>query len=96
MMTGRTSMKVCIAVFVGVITALFVLTSCAAKLPPEAPWEKDARALLDQAEKGLSRRQYSKAEALLSAFDTKYSESRQMDRALYLRGEIRLARRDYS
>ncbi len=73
----------------------FALTACAPKLPPEAPWEKDARALLDQADSLFAKKQYDQATKVADAFFTRYPKSRQADRARFLMGEMRLALRDY-
>jgi ABC-type branched-subunit amino acid transport system substrate-binding protein len=82
-----------------IVVPLLVLTvlatSCVPKLPPEEPWEKDARALLDQAESLVSKKQYDQASKAVDGFFTRYPKSRQADRGLYLAGEIRLASRDY-
>lgn len=74
---------------------VMLIAGCAPKLPPEAPWEKDARALLDQAEGLFARRQYDQAVKTMDAFFTRYPKSRNADRALSLMGETRLAQRDY-
>jgi ABC-type branched-subunit amino acid transport system substrate-binding protein len=71
-------------------------TSCVPKLPPEEPWEKDARALLDQAETFIAKKQYDQASKVVDGFFLSYPKSRQVDRGLYLAGEIRLASRDYT
>ena len=96
MIAGRPSVNIRIGAFFGLIIPLLLLGSCAPKVQPEAPWEKDARSLLNQAEKLLSKRQYSQSEQLVSTFRTRYPQSRQMDRALYIMGENRLSQRDYS
>lgn len=64
--------------------------------PPEEPWEKDARALLDQAEALSAKRQYEQSSRVLDSFFAAYPRSRQADRALLLGGDNRLAVRDYS
>ncbi len=76
--------------------AVFVQTGCAPKLPPEPAWEADARAVLDQAENQLSRKQYEQASTTVDSFLYRYPSSRSRDRALYLLGEIRFTLRDYS
>ncbi len=79
-----------------VLLLIVLLTSgCAPKLPPEAPWEKDARALLEQADGLFAKRQYDQAARAVDAFFTRYPKNRHTDRALSLMGEIRLAQRDY-
>lgn len=75
--------------------AMLAAVGCAAKLPPEAPWEKDARALLAQADGMFAKKQYDQANRTLDAFFGKYPTSRSLDRALALKGELRLIQRDY-
>ncbi len=70
-------------------------SGCAPKLPPEPEWEKDARVILDQADSLVAKRQYDQASKTLDAFFSRYPKSRQTDRALLLKGDIRLAVRDY-
>ena len=82
--------------FVFVLVAVLVNTGCAPKLPPEAPWETDARALLDQADSLFSKKQYDQATKTVESFLYKYPTSRYRDRALYLMGDIRLSQRDYN
>jgi len=72
-----------------------IIAGCAPKLPPDAPWEKDARALLEQADGLFAKRQYDQATKAVDAFFTRYPKSRHADRALSLMGELRLAQRDY-
>ena len=76
--------------------AVLLQTGCAPKLPPEAPWEKDARALLDQAESLFNKKQYEQASKTADAFLYRYPTSRSRDRALALLGEIRFSLRDYT
>ncbi len=76
--------------------AVLLQTGCAPKLPPEAPWEKDARALLDQAEIQFNKKQYEQASKTADAFLYQYPTSRSRDRALALLGEIRFTLRDYA
>ena len=61
-----------------------LISGCAPKLPPEAPWEKDARALLEQADGLFAKRQYGQTEKTVSAFFTRYPKSRHADRGLHL------------
>lgn len=68
---------------------------CAPKLPPEAPWEKEASLLIEQAEAAFSKRQYEQASKTIDAFLSRYPKSRHADRALYLMGEMRTSLRDY-
>jgi ABC-type branched-subunit amino acid transport system substrate-binding protein len=74
---------------------VLLITGCAPKLPPEPPWEKDARALLEQADGLFAKRQYDQATKAVDAFFTRYPKSRHADHALSLMGEIRLTQRDY-
>ena len=74
---------------------MILITGCAPKMLPEAPWEKDARALLEQADGLFAKRQYDQATKAVDAFFTRYPKSRHADRALSLMGEIRLTQRDY-
>ncbi len=80
-----------------VLSCLAVILSagCAPKLPPEPEWEKDARMTLDYADALFSRREYDRASKTLDDFFTRYPKSRQADRALFLKGEIRLVGRDF-
>ena len=66
-----------------------------AEIAPEAPWEKDARALLEQADGLFVKRQYDQAAKAVDAFFARYPKSKHADRALFLMGEIRLTLRDY-
>ncbi len=75
--------------------AALLPAACAPTLPPEPEWEKNARAQLEQAELSFSRRQYDQASKATDAFFALYPKSRYADRALYLKGEIRLTQRDY-
>ncbi len=74
---------------------LLVAGGCAPMLAPEEPWEKDARALLAQAETLFAKKQYDQASRVLDSFFSTYPKSRQADRALNLAGEMRFAVRDY-
>ncbi len=75
--------------------AALAAAGCAPKLPPEPEWEKDARAVLSQADEQFAKRQYGQAVKTVDSFFTRYPESRHRDRALFLLGEIRLTQRDY-
>lgn len=68
---------------------------CAPKLPPEPIWEKDARALLDQADSLYAKKQYDQALKAVDTFMYKYPKSRNRDRGLYLMGEVHLTLRGY-
>jgi branched-chain amino acid transport system substrate-binding protein len=72
-----------------------VLTSCAPKLQPEPLWEKDARALLDQADGFYAKKQYDHALKAANDFVVLFPKSRYQDRARFLLGEVHFARRDY-
>jgi ABC-type branched-subunit amino acid transport system substrate-binding protein len=74
---------------------LAVLAVLACAPPPEPPWEKDARALLDQAETQFGKKQFEQAQKTVAGFFTAYPKSRHADRAYYLLGEMRLQLRDY-
>lgn len=75
---------------------MLIPTGCVPKLAPEPVWEKDARALLDQADAQYSLRQYEQAVKIVNNFLYQYPNSRSRDRALYLMGDIRLTQRDYA
>ena len=72
-----------------------VLTSCAPKLLPEPAWERDAQALLDQADAFFAKKQYDHALKTVNDFAALYPKSRHQDRARFLMGEVHFARRDY-
>ncbi|HEX9020901.1 MAG TPA: penicillin-binding protein activator [Nitrospirota bacterium] len=76
--------------------ALLLPAGCAPKMVPEPAWEKEAGALLDQADAQFSKRQYDQAAKTVDAFLYRYPTSRHKDRALYLLGDMRLMQRDYS
>ena len=78
-----------------VCLALLLQAGCAPKLPPLPPWEKDAGALLDQADSQIKSKLYDLASKTIDTFFHKYPTSTQRDRALYLSGEIRFMLRDY-
>jgi TolA-binding protein len=75
---------------------MLLSAACAPKLPPEAAWEPDARALLDQAGSQFAKKQYEQASKSIDTFMNRYPTSRSRDRALYLMGEIRFSLRDYA
>jgi len=75
--------------------AALLSTGCAPALPPEPEWEKDAQAMLTEAEGFYARRQYDQAVKTADAFFAQYPRSRHRDRALHLLGEVRLVKRDY-
>lgn len=75
--------------------AAMIATGCAPTLPPEPEWEKDATALLNDAEAFYAKKQYDQALRTVDAFFQRYPKSRHADRAFYLTGEIRLLQRDY-
>jgi ABC-type branched-subunit amino acid transport system substrate-binding protein len=91
----RTGSSVSTALYLLVCLAVLFAAGCAPKLPPEPVWEKDARALLDQADDFFAKKQFDQASKAVDAFLYRYPTSRQRDRALYLTGEIRLTLRDY-
>lgn len=85
------------SLFLALVCAAVLLHSgCAPKIVPEPAWEKDASALLDQADSQVSRKQYDQAVKTVDAFLYRYPTSRHRDRALYLLGDMRLTQRDYS
>jgi branched-chain amino acid transport system substrate-binding protein len=73
-------------------------SGCAPKLAPtpEQVWEKDARALLDQADSQFAKKQYDLSTSTIESFLYRYPTSRYRDRALYRMGEIRFTLRDYA
>ncbi len=76
-------------------SSLLVPYGCAPKLPPEPIWEKDARALLDQADSLYAKKQYDQALKTVDTFMYRYPTSRNRDRGLYLMGEVHLTLREY-
>jgi ABC-type branched-subunit amino acid transport system substrate-binding protein/outer membrane protein assembly factor BamD (BamD/ComL family) len=76
--------------------AVLLAAGCAPKLQPEPVWEKDARALLDQADGLFANRQFDQASKNLDAFLYQYPTSKARGRALYLMGEVRFIQRDYA
>ena len=79
-----------------VCIAVLLAAGCAPKLAPEPLWEKNARALLDQADGFFSKKQYEQAAKTVEAFLYQYPTSRHRDRALFLIGEVRFTLRDYA
>jgi outer membrane protein assembly factor BamD (BamD/ComL family) len=77
-------------------SALLLQLGCAPKAPPEPQWETDARTLLDQAADLLAKRQYDLALKTVDTFMYQYPASRYRDRGLFLMGEARFVKRDYS
>lgn len=71
---------------------------CAPKLAPapEHVWEKDARALLDQADSQFEKKQYYMSTSTIESFLYRYPTSQYRDRALYRMGEILFTLRDYA
>jgi len=78
-----------------IVSALMLSAGCAPKLPPEPAWEKDARALLVQAESQFAKKQYEQAARTVETYFNRYPKSSHRDQAFYLMGEIRLTQRDY-
>jgi branched-chain amino acid transport system substrate-binding protein len=78
-----------------VIAIAVLFLGCAAAVPPEPPWEKDARALIDHAESLFAKKQYDQALKTAQGFLTTYPKSRYGDRALSLMGEIQISSRNY-
>ncbi len=77
------------------LAALAASLGCAPAVPPEAPWEKDARALIDHAESLFAKRQYDQAMKTVDGFFKTYPQSRYGDRALSLAGEVQFTYRNY-
>jgi branched-chain amino acid transport system substrate-binding protein len=75
---------------------VLIQSGCVPKAVPEPQWERDARALLDQADALFAKRQYDAATKTLEGFLYKYPTSRSRDRALFRLGDIRLVLRDFS
>lgn len=94
-MPSRTTVASALGLAVLACCALLMSSGCAPKLPPEAPWEQDARALLDQADAQFNRKQFDLAAKTAETFLYKYPTSRSRDRALFRLGEVRLTLRDY-
>jgi branched-chain amino acid transport system substrate-binding protein len=78
-----------------VFAAALVPLGCVPALPPEPEWEKEATALLDQAENFYAKKQYDQAAKAAEAFFSRYPKSRHGDRGLRLLGDVRLTQRDY-
>jgi ABC-type branched-subunit amino acid transport system substrate-binding protein len=92
-MTPRSAVtRITILLAAAVVLAL----GCAPAIPPEAPWEKDARALLDHAETLYARKQYNQALKTAEGFLATYPTSRYGDRALALMGEVQISSRNYA
>ena len=68
---------------------------CVAAVTPDAPWEKDARALIDHAESLFAKKQYDQAMKTAQGFITTYPKSKYGDRAFSLMGEIQISSRNY-
>ena len=95
-MQVRVSSPVALAGAVILCLTVLIQTGCAPKAVPEPQWEQDARALLDQADSQLAKRQYDTAAKTLEGFLYKYPTSRSRDRALFRLGDIRLVLRDFT
>jgi branched-chain amino acid transport system substrate-binding protein len=78
-----------------IVMTLMLSAGCAPTHPPEPAWEKDARALVVQAESQFAKKQYDQAAKTLDAYFARFPGSSQRDQAFYLMGEIRLTQRDY-
>jgi branched-chain amino acid transport system substrate-binding protein len=89
--------RITAAYILSVLLCLSVLipAGCAPKLSPEPAWEKDARELLDQADSQYSKKQYDQSLKTVDIFFSRFPESKNRDRALYLQGEVRFSQRDY-
>lgn len=95
MLRGRIRSTVSFMALALVTLSMLLGAGCAPKLAPEPAWEKDARALLDQADAYVQKRQYDQATRTVELFRSRFPSSRHQDRALYLLGETRVAQRDY-
>ena len=84
---------VCLLLVFALALAVF---ACAPAMQQEASWEKDALALLEQAEALSAKKQYEQASKTAEAFLSTYPKSRYADRGLMFLGELRLSLRDYS
>jgi ABC-type branched-subunit amino acid transport system substrate-binding protein len=91
-MTPRSAARIAILLVAAVILSL----GCAPAIPPEAPWEKDARALLDHAEALYAKKQYDQALKTAEGFLATYPKSRYGDRALSLMGEVQITSRNFA
>jgi branched-chain amino acid transport system substrate-binding protein len=78
-----------------IVVLLAVSFGCAPVVPPEPAWEKDANALVGNAEAMFARRQYDQAMKTVEGFLKAYPQSRYGDRALSLAGEIQITYRNY-
>ncbi len=92
----RVRLTAVVTLVVFVCLAAILQTGCAPKLVPEPIWEKDARALLDQADSLVAKKQYGQAVKTADTFLYQYPTSRYRDRALSLLGDIRFTQRDYT
>ncbi|MDH4161247.1 MAG: penicillin-binding protein activator [Nitrospirota bacterium] len=77
-----------------VLSAILVL-GCAPAMIPEAPWEKDAAALLNHAESLYVKKQYEQAAKTVEGFFVTYPTSRHDDRARSLMGDVQFTLRNY-
>lgn len=85
-----------LALFLILLVVSAVLApGCAPAPRPEAPWEKDAAALLDHAESLYAKKQYEPAAKAVDGFFAAYPKSGQADRARALAGEIQFTLRNY-
>jgi len=88
---SRTSVLLLVFLIISIVSSV----GCAPSLPPEPAWEKDARALLNQAGDLYAKKQYDQASKTLTVFFERFRKSRHMDSALLLAGDVRLTIRDY-
>jgi ABC-type branched-subunit amino acid transport system substrate-binding protein len=95
MFPGRTRSLTASILLALITVTIMLFAGCAPKLVPEPAWEKDARALLDQADSQFQKKQYDLAARTVEVFFSRFPSSRHQDRAFYLLGESRLAQRDY-
>src|SRR5574341_544446 len=95
MPAGRTRSIATAVLLALVVVTMMLPAGCAPKLTPEPAWEKDARALLDQADALFLKKQYDQAARTVEVFFNRFPSSRHQDRAFYLLGEVRLTQRDY-
>ncbi|HUL01347.1 MAG TPA: tetratricopeptide repeat protein, partial [Nitrospirota bacterium] len=94
----HTGLRTPIVLLVLFLFNVLLQPGCAPKLVPvpEQAWEKDARALLDQADSQFGKKQYDLSASTIESFLYRYPTSRYRDRALYRIGEIRFTLRDYT
>ncbi len=95
MLPGHTRSLAAFVLLALVAVGIMLPAGCAPKVVPEPAWEKDARALLDQADSQFQKKQYDLATRTVEAFFKRFPSSRHQDRAYYLLGETRLTQRDY-